>query len=49
MRRKKIVDIIKSLKEPCETPKDNDSIMRMNASKRIRKAEMAMNIVNKIA
>ena len=48
-QEKTFADAVKSLKGPGENPTDNDAVRRMNASKRSRNAETAMNIVNEMA
>ena len=42
-------DAVKSLKEPNVNPRDNDATRKINATKRLHRAETASNIVNEIA
>ena len=48
-QEKTFADAVKSLKGPSGNPNDSDAVRRMNTSKRSRKAETAMNIVNEMA
>lgn len=48
-QEKTFADAVKSLKGADENPKDNDAVMRINARKRRRNAETALNIVNEMA
>lgn len=42
-------EAVKSLRGPDTNPKDNDVTRKINATKRLRRAEAASNIVNEIA
>ncbi len=48
-QEKTFADAVKSLKGPSGNLNDSDAVRRMNTSKRSRKAETAMNIVNEMA